>query len=618
MSSNAQSFASNNPFRKKLAASSNPAGALNPSPDLERPPASTTARPPPTTFRSDAPENERHDEEQPMQQIPRKIVKKVRVQSPPPSPSWREDAVPVTRRSHNDDSNSDSASGSDSDDDDSSRSREERDPFVAGALDTDNSPSSEPPLPQIPPNPFARTLQDTEGKGRVQDVQATSTNASRGSLDVNSFKRLLLTGHANLPDSAEPSVISKESTLNFPHGTPGTSHEVSESEASDDQGSAAPLSLPAKPAPAPARKKPPPPSSRHGRLIKMELGTDIDSRGAKSATASGASDLPSPLGVTQRKASSGSIYSLQDATNTNKPLPAPPSRTSMEEEIESPFDREAAGKVPEPFAEMQTNPKPPTPPLTTRSRSTSQTSTQSYKPAAPPPRRHGRGDEKTLSMHAFPPQSDEEPLRSSMDSSRSRTEGLRLGINSEKLAPAPPPPRRPGHTRQGASLASNSFTGFPPSISPSTSEPERPLFGNVPTLAQPGRSNNAGAMTSVSNGLGKLNPPPPPPTRKQSTRRPPSVRSMESNNGSASIRKVSREKGGLPPPPPPPRSRASRPPSDLPAEGPRRDSASTISTENEPAASSVLEGGTQGREILADLDALRREVDAFMKKSAGG
>ncbi|KAI0401457.1 hypothetical protein F4802DRAFT_428017 [Xylaria palmicola] len=666
MSSSGQPFGSNNPFRRKIATAADPAASpspsLSPSPSpsfgthgpLTSPAPSTATRPPPTTFKSAVPEAERQDEEeQPVQQKPKKIVKRVRVQSPPPSSP--EDAVPVTRfpalegRYDDDDDDDHSSSASDSGKSDD----QEDDPFDTAPIEPDTELASEPPIPQIPPNPFARTLQDIEGRGQAHDAGATATaatSASKGSLDVDSFKRLLLTGYANLPEPAQTppattrtsgalpdgasgtdaSSVSKQSLFDALHETPRTSHEISEPEATEDRKGVFPSSPLATVPSAPTRQKPPPPSSRHGKLIRIELGTDSNAHGAVRPASSGASGLPSPFGSTSRKASSeiaAPLHSPQGATNVNKPLPEPPLQAPAEEDVESPFDREAAGKVPEAFAELQAHPRAATPPPTSRSRSESQTSTQSRKPAAPPPRRHGRSDSKISSI--YPTNITEDPPRSSMESSHSRPENLPIGVNSEKPshAPAPPPPRRPGHARQGSSFAGSVHPGFSSVISPSPSEKDRsPLASNFTPVTSPGvqsepshnRSGNAGDV----NGQTKLSPPPPPPTRKPSTRRPPSVRSIESGNGPASLRRVSREKDGTAPPPPrppPPRARGggrSNPDSSIgDREGVRKGSVGSISTGNGSATPIPTESGKHGEEILADLDALQREVDELMKKA---
>lgn len=612
------------------------------------------------------PENKRqNDEEEPVQQKPKKIVKKVRVQSPPPSSPEdaedAEDAVPVAqfpalRQLHgnhdnsddNDDDNDDNNDEDGGSASDSSRSNNDADdPFSAPSLAPASKLTSEAILPPIPPNPFTRTLQDIEGRGQTHDADVAATGTARASLDVDSFKRLLLTGYANLPNpgpavpdvlgrpsgtahglgsqldgasATDTSSMSKQSSLDAVRETPRTSHEISESEASEDRKGVFPSSPLVTVPSAFARKKPPPPSSRHGKLIKMELGADSVLPPA----------LSSPLGPTPRKASSESATSLrspQGTTNVNKPLPAPPVRASAEEDVESPFDREAAGKVPEGFAELQAHPRPPTPPPTTRSRSGSQTSTQSRKPAAPPPRRHGRSESKIPPI--YPTNAEEDPPRSSMESSWSRAESIRAGVNSGKLsyAPAPPPPRRPSHIRHGSSFASVNSIAFSSTINSGFNEKERsPLGSSFNPMVSPGvplgRSLSISSATAGPNGQTKNSPPPPPPTRKQSMRRPPSVRSMESSNSLAPVRRVSREKDGAPPPPPPPpRSRnwgtglPNPDSSALGGEAPRKGSMGSISAGNGSATSTTVESAKQGEEILADLSALQREVDELMKKA---
>ncbi|KAI0965848.1 hypothetical protein F4678DRAFT_312932 [Xylaria arbuscula] len=658
MSSDSQAYGTNNPFRRNQGASADP--AASPAPisgsgsifHVDGLQASSTATTPPpfTTFKSDVPKDGRRDEEeQPVQQKPKKIVKKVRVQSPPPSSP--EDAVPVTRfpaierfgvGGDDDDSASDSTKSEDQADD----------PFGADAVDPDSNLATEPPLPQIPPNPFARTLQDIEGRGQARDTNTADhgTSASKGSLDVDSFKRLLLTGYANLPqpgqtttDPAENPTRKAPSPGTLPDGasatdassvsrqsileTPRTSHEISESEAPEDRRGVLPTSPLAAVPSASARKKPPPPSSRHGKLIKIELGADSNSRDANSAPPSRTPGHASPSGPSSRQVSFESGTPLQSPhgpTDINKPLPAPPVRASADEDVESPFDREAAGKVPEAFSELQAHPRPPTPPATARSRSGSQTSTQSRKPAAPPPRRHGRSDSKIPSNN--PPNIDEDPPRSSMESSRSRTDSLRTSANLERqsYAPAPPPPRRPGHARQASNFSAINYGGLSPAVTPNLSEKERSpwesgLFPLPSPGIKPGHSYSLSITSAAPNGQAKLSPPPPPPTRKQSTRRPASVRSMESSNGPTSLRKVSREKdtGIQPPPPPPPRARGggrSAPDtSTLGEEGTRKGSVGSLSAGNS-STPTVVDGGAHGDEILADLDALQREVNELMKK----
>lgn len=419
--------------------------------------------------------------------------------------------------------------------------------------------------------------------------------------------------------NTDTSSIPRQSISDVLDEPPRTSHELSHpGESGGRQGVIPPSPFATVPSTS-ARKKPPPPSSRHGKLIKIDLGAGSSSLGTSSKSL----DASLPLVGSSRK-TSGESTSLQSpqATDVNKPLPAPPLRASADEDIDSPFDREAAGKVPEAFADLQSNPRPPTPPFT-RSRSESQTSTQSRKPAAPPPRRHGRSDSRVPSIHSI--NADEEPPRSSMESSRSRTDNLRIYGNYEKAshthAPPPPPPRRPAHTRQGSSLTSPSQMAFSSAASHGLGETSF-VSGFTPIMPPSTHARNAnglGITTLGPGGPSKLSPPPPPPTRKQSIRRPPSVRSMESSNGPVPARRASREKEGgtAPPPPPPPRSRgSSRQNADLSVFGGEGTQIEDVEATSAGDSSATSVSGIQGVDILADLDALQREVDALMKKGA--
>ncbi|OTB00615.1 hypothetical protein M426DRAFT_234227 [Hypoxylon sp. CI-4A] len=442
MASKEQSFSSNNPFRRKLGNNTPTVRTESPAPTPA--PASTldgafdsTPRPPFTTFKSVQPQDERYDpnpdEEAASAQLkPKKVVKKVRVQSPPPSSP--EDAVPVTRfppldddddyDDENEDENDDDDDDEDTDDGDSSDSRdygENRRRLKGSLFAIHDGDSFEHTQTGPPANPFSKTLQDLEQTGKGQD---TNTSAAKGNLDVNSFKRLLLTGHANIPgplstlptaskgssggpvrlhpsiqdgaSNTDASSVSRQSIFDAAlQETPRTSHETSEPEDPDERkGLLSPPPISSGPS---ARKKPPPPSSRHGKLIKIELKADAESRAAKDSTPVSINTTSLPITAPPRQSSSQSITPLHSPflpRDVNKPLPQTPFRPSVEEAVDSPFDREAIGKVPEPFADIQANPRSPTPPVATRNRSESNSSIQSRKPAAPPPRRHGRNDSK--------------------------------------------------------------------------------------------------------------------------------------------------------------------------------------------------------------------------------
>jgi hypothetical protein len=643
-------FGSNNPFRQKPAGDpsfSSPAittsgYAAAPSSSFLAA-ASKAATPPPlTSFRTaDAEHGREHENEHegrgdhaPVQPKPKKIVKRVRVQSPPPSSP--EDITPVRRFAPEDDESDDSSSL------DSADENEQVDPF--------NSASAEPeanvlddvrPLPRPPPNPFSKTLQDLEQGAPGAEGQATA--GGKAAMDVDSFKRLLLTGYADIPSptggaradaGASPpqppqnpphdgasitdaSSISRQSTAEPVQETPRTSHEISEADESEERRTVLPLSPLSLVQSASGRKKPPPPSSRHGKLIKLELGEDEKTKREE------ASSISIDTSLHRRKSSLQSL-SPPSASDINKPLPLPPTRAAGEEDLDSPFDREAAGKLPESFAALTTNPRPATPPPgTTRDRSGSQASTQTIssvqrRPAAPPPRRsgHARTDSNPPSIAPHP--ADEDPPRSSLESSRSRTDSLRVNVSSERnpSAPAPPPPRRPTHSRHGSSLTSPTVAKFPSSPSPSASSENR----------SPGAAG-ANAMDQVNLGVTptgtpgregsvKLSPPPPPPARHLSTRRTQSINHVDIGSV-LGPRKAGRDRegGGAPPPPPPrPRTRGSNKSlSGADAFGTSRPGTSGEAEKANAEIADVNSGS--GGDIMEQLKALQQEVEAARKAS---
>ncbi|KAI0835990.1 hypothetical protein F5Y06DRAFT_288801 [Hypoxylon sp. FL0890] len=675
MATQDQSFSSNNPFRRKLStpivSTESPAATHAPTFDGS---SDSIPRPPFTTFKTVQPEEKKHgegekDETASVQQKPKKIIKRVRVQSPPPSSP--EDAVPVARFPPvSDDEDEDDEDDTNSTDSTDSQEYEDHIDQLKKPLPIPRrKDSSERAQAKPPANPFSRTLQDLEQTAELEDASALATGTvTKSSLDVDSFKRLLLTGYANIPSpssasapgaggnsrastrpqhpvpdgasNTDASSVSRQSIFDaILQDTPRTSHEISEPEDPEERRSILPTSPLSSVPSASARKKPPPPNSRHGKLIKIELGANAQSPATK--------DSPAPISINTtslpaiappRKSSSHSVTPLQSSplpTDVNKPLPQTPYRPSVEEAVDSPFDREAIGKVPEPFADIQANPRPPTPPVTTRNRSESNGSTQPRKPAAPPPRRHGRSDSRAPSTHGIMPD-DDTPPRSSIESNRSRTDSVRANANSTNniKLPAPPPPRRPNHARQGSSYTSPSQGTFAsiPTAAQNAGEGERSPTGTGLTPVSSGGQVESLAglatITTSKDGLPKLSPPPPPPARSASTRRPPSVRSMDVGNGPGTARKVSREKegGAAPPPPPPPRQRgSSRASVETPAalaENARSSSGEVRKDPSAPAQSDTQSPNEtkQGAEILADLDALQREVDALMGRygKAGG
>jgi hypothetical protein len=510
-----------------------------------------------------------------------KIAKKVRVQSPPPS-SPEEVSIPQKPPTP--------------------IPRDEP-PSIDDPFDSSNSDTSDisddgtttVKSSYVPSNPFQKTLATLE---HTEEAQAhpnpTSTKSSqaagRASLDVDAFKRLLMTGstgvatashgtpatpantaygvssppraqaaHLALNDgtSTDTSSISRQSIFEpiqeLHSESPRTSHEVSDPD--DGRGNAEILTT------KPEKKKPPPPSSRHGKLIKVELRDESGTIEPEPNPHLGGRIAQQPLG------SSISFQSHPSLTDLNKPLPAAP-RSSHDSDRESIFDVESAGKRPEPPSPTSSlrRKTPPAPPI---SRRHSQLLTGS------------KVDLNAISTGRLSP-NFEEGLSSS-DSI----------VPPHAKAPPPPPSRRPASIR-------NSSYGMPVSI-PGISSPE----------------NDRPAKSSA---------PGPPPARMASTRksgRPPSTSNMD----------ISNKRLSTAPPPPPPRQRASSrtsldPPTLSPS--PRRGSedsygqsleerrrGSQVSQTTEPAEVSNAPA-IEPSNILADLEALQREVDALRGKHEKG
>lgn len=557
-------MSSSNPFRKKavtsLGADGFPTlGALE-----------TSSTPPPrTSFREpqQSPELTAGDKKN-------KSGKKVRVLSPPPlspdSPEWPFHApLPATQQAP------------------APALEPADDPFKAASVDDSDREGLATTFPSqsagyVPANPFSKTLRDLEAttpedelqkERREEGAALKAGNKAKGALDVNSFQQLLMSG-IDAPANAAVMSPGARDRGRSPAGFGGFDGQLDGDYDDDGEESISDSSQSAQL--TSGKKPPPPPSSRHGKSIKLQLKNEDD-----------ALEVPR----------------VRTPTDVNKPLPPAPLRRSFEDEAESPFDQESAGKIPEP--DVPVSGKKPI-------------------PAPPPPRGHSRSSSKansTFRSHDYDP-----PSRSSMDSTRSASDNVRPAAHAHAHAhaPAPPPPRRPNTagSRQSTLVSSpgaSSITGLNHPSSPS-SENER----SPGPLSNPTSPLEASMLRSPHNGSFKLSGPPPPPSRNSSVRRPASVRSIDSTT-----RRVSGEpkghNGAVKPPPPPRRHRGnSRGSMDGPPLGTGTESASNLSSpsarEVAPVSSNLGAAPTVGRsgmgvDILADLDALQREVDALRKKA---
>jgi hypothetical protein len=537
---------SSNPFRRKAAASTAPSASPS-NPSIVNHIAYQQADPLPGSASL-----EKLD-------APKKITKKVRVQSPPP-PSPSTPSLPDSSSTIGEEFYSISAKPP-------TPIPRDDDPF--DSIEPDVSEDEEPSiLNKAPANPFSKTLETMEHTGRDGPVIVPPNVSSpgRASMDVEAFKRLLMTGSAGLGastsssaaqahvahhalgdggSSTDTSSLSRQSifeAIQEPHPeSPRTSHEISEPEDDRSAVTAEFLSSTA------GRKKPPPPSSRHGKLIKVELKDDSIQKPLQSP--------PTPGSFTsQQYFSSGH----RSQTDLNKPLPPAP-RASHEVDRESIFDKEAAGKTPE----------PPSPSSSIRRKTP---------PPRPLTRRHSQlvSESKLTRSNTtgrLSPKAEEDNI------SIRRKENNRPRSDSVKVPP-PPPSRRPTSINRGSShnssLTSPSTVSLPPP--PPARGSSRSISGRPPSVHSMDISSNN------NNKRASMFPPPPPPHRHGRT-------SMEAQSADASRRPSGEQ------------SRRS-------IESARRGS----------AASSMLEaerigGISGGHDILADLSALQREIDALRTQS---
>ncbi|CAK7210245.1 hypothetical protein SBRCBS47491_000711 [Sporothrix bragantina] len=622
------------------------------------------------------------------------------------------------------------------DDDDSANRRSE----IAGASSATATsfPTFAQQQPQssvpAPPNPFQKTLGDLEPEqkslGEETTEPAATASAGKAPMDVDAFRRLLMTGQGPAPPPARASTAdagsvtdasstSKHSVFEAPpaaqEATPRTSHEISEND--DDRSGLAHGALPAPAQRQTQRKKPPPPSSRHGKLIKAQPNEKEAKEAKPTKEAAGndeiASSLPSPPPA---------------SSDVNKPLPPPPARRTTDDDntLDSIFDRDAAGKLPdgdvdnERDLDLRMDPpiSPPPPAPAAVSSSSSSSHPKRPTPAPPPPRQpHNRTESRSnpqdrpaphvlLSGEGSTDARDRSPVgspRSSFDSAPSRSRSSSLikaattanatgpppaNTNTNTNVPAPPPPRRVNHASRPstATAGATPSSSSPPALPDSERAPPPPgsgpapastwsiggagshvVFASTPNLLPPhsASATNSGTSTPVPVP-GRLAKPPPPPARNTSVRnkegRPGalvaaatehggSYHSSHSNSGRPSsvmsVDAISRRVGGgsqmAPPPPPPTRQRgSSRGSMDAPAHlasPPLPLSAAASSTPRQVSSESVRRSAAAGTgqnhlapadesdeadsndnnnnnsemasHILADLDALRREVDAL-------
>ncbi|KAM0456728.1 hypothetical protein ACHAPV_007017 [Trichoderma viride] len=387
-------------------------------------------------------------------------------------------------------------------------------------------------------NPFSK--KKTQDAGNSKDLKEDmheegealkAAQSARRSLNVDSFKRLLMTGDASPLNSTSPTDSSSDLD------------RIDRSKPAQDAAPAAARTNKEKKAP------PPPPSSRHGKVIRPEQNVTS----SESTISSPVEKLAEP--VAHHKEPSRPVLSRESSASSNSSI----------EDLPVKFDSHPAELTSSPD-QMDASPTPP----------------QNAKKAvpAPPPRRQPRIEVKT---NALDSQENEPPPRTSMDSIVSRSGSVRQSIN----APAPPPPRR--------TISSSKYPSHP-------STPQSSTHIHPPELDPPRAS------------LDSVRPmaPPPPPARNPSTRRPHSLYGLESSQRRAMSDIKPRDT--VAPPPPPSRSQSSTGGrsgrTSLDSARKPRTSADDFRDLNEQ----YLGQNGQSGDILADLESLQREVDALRGK----
>ncbi|KAK2591609.1 hypothetical protein QQS21_010706 [Conoideocrella luteorostrata] len=515
-----------------------------------------------------------------------KPVKKVRVLSPPPlspdSPEWKFDGSQPPARLSDDSFNF-------------ANYHLSFDPFngASSASESDRDSTATPPpvmssLPpqhqyqqsqdgvsanHIPANPFSKTLQDIEGfeelqKERKEEGEALkAANAGRKSLNVDSFGRLLMTG--SVGDKATPVNTTDDDTLamksssavpapqrsrNFQGGYHQSSTDSSDSD-EEEEGEEEDGDTSNAVAPRQPNKDkkapPPPPSSRHGKSLSQHI------------------KLKEVLGDNDDVGHGLSIKSLSASQrrSAEEEKEEEDEEEDNDDEGESLSNRET-GRVPAGEAEEEIEPQ-----LNSALNRTN--TSRKPAPAPPPPRGHTRSDSKVVDGDG--------PRRTSTEKAPTRSDSTR----SSGHTPAPPPPRRP-HTapRQTSQIST-------PSVSP-------PGTAQATILTDQLDYNNSSSADALPHTLNKSSAPPPPPARHSSVRRPPSINNVEATSRRISAENRSRE--GLPPPPPPPPRH-------------RSGSGNNVASLAKPPEGYIKAESGKSADILADLDALQREVDALRGKT---
>lgn len=415
-----------------------------------------------------------------------------------------------------------------------------------------------------PANPFSKTLASIEPSERGSGDDRTPTERpalgrNRASLDVESFKNLLMTGRPSLRQPGQPSQapaasslanapifesssstdtssISRQSLFEPAHEPPSDSPRTSyEMAASEDNDRAVQV-----PEQRKEKKKPPPaPKHRHGKLVSSRQPQTV------SFDSFAATDHVAPPPPPKSR----------DSSDMHKPLPptpvmSPPHLHLDTQDITPEGTSTASQRISEPPSAteaLQSQKRIPPPVPLGRRQSQLRTSTASSR------------SRSSSSLTLGSQQSLDGPLPSPSQSINDPMSGI-------KSPPPPPPPRHGARLSNiGSSSASSSTTELPQrSASVRTTESIRgpsssrrstldsessPVVADVDRMNSTSSKRNSPRAISGESTGSAMPPPPPPPRRRQSNRssleiqRPynPSSSPNESRRTSTEYRRTSTE-----------------------------------------------------------------------------
>ncbi|KAF3004788.1 hypothetical protein E8E13_002674 [Curvularia kusanoi] len=400
----------------------------------------------------------------------------------------------------------------------------------------------------VPANPFAKTLASMEpqrggGEDRASAEGAGAAGNNRASLDVESFKNMLLTGkpyprqpsqttqpaaqpQANTTlnesgSSTDVSSTSRQSLLDpashdAPLDSPRTSYEMARSDSDD----IVPQCTRSK------RKPPPAPAHRHGKLVTPRQPQTV------SFDSFAATEAPVTTPVTRPRNVSDTSKPLPPTPPVVSPAGGPPTSLgdAAERPLSSPLNERERDRTESPLSRSNSRQKkaPPPVPLARRQSQLRHSSVENQ--------RSRSSSSLTLSSQQ---ESDGAPAPSSalVGEAVGGYAAVPAAASPHVKSPPPPPPSR----HKGARLSdvgTSSPMSSPIPASSSTTLPQR--TSSVRTTASSTHNTRDGTSSRRSTLEGADGPP----------SRPASIRGSRVSSSSETV-----PGAGMPPPPPPPRRR---------------------------------------------------------------